>query len=103
MSAPVETVTALPRLAARAADSNKGDFGRVLIVAGSRGMTGAAILCGKAALRGGAGLVKVAVPHEVVPIVAGGDPCYMTVPLIHDADGRLDLAALAAVFAAEQT
>jgi ADP-dependent NAD(P)H-hydrate dehydratase len=98
-----ETVTQLPRLAPRATDSNKGDFGRVLIVAGSRGMTGAAILCGRAALRGGAGLVKLAVPQEVVPIVAAGDPCYMTVPLIQDADGRLDFAALAEIFAQEQT
>src|SRR5438874_4538150 len=101
MSTPVETVTALPRLAARAADSNKGDFGRVLVIAGSRGMSGAAILCGRAALRGGAGLVKVAVPHEILPIVAAGDPCYMTVPLMQDADGGLDFAALAEIFALE--
>jgi ADP-dependent NAD(P)H-hydrate dehydratase len=102
-SASVETVTQLPRLAPRAADSNKGDFGRVLVVAGSRGMTGAAILCGRAALRGGAGLVKVAVPCETLPIVAAGDPCYMTVPLIQDAEGRLDFAALAEIFAMEPT
>jgi NAD(P)H-hydrate epimerase len=92
---PIETVTQLPRLAPRAADSNKGSFGRVLVVAGSRGMTGAAILCGRAALRGGAGLVYVAVPREVLPIVAAGDPCYLTVPLAQDAEGRLDAAALA--------
>ena len=100
---PVETVTQLPRLAPRAADSNKGDFGRVLIVAGSRGMTGAAVLCGRAALRGGAGLVRVAVPHEIVPIVAGYEPCYMTVPLAQDCAGRLDHAALAEIFEQEQT
>ena len=47
-----ETVTALPTLPPRSADSNKGDFGRVLVVAGSRGMSGAAILC---ASRGDAG------------------------------------------------
>jgi ADP-dependent NAD(P)H-hydrate dehydratase len=99
---PVETVTELPRLAPRAADSNKGSFGRVLIVAGSRGMTGAAILCGQSALRGGAGLVKVAVPCETLPIVAAGNPCYMTVPLIQDADGKLDFAALAEIFSLEQ-
>src|SRR5207244_17485 len=39
---------------------------------------------------------------EVVPIVAAGDPCYMTVPLIQDAEGRLDFAALAEIFAQEQ-
>jgi NAD(P)H-hydrate epimerase len=99
----IESVTALPHLAPRAADSNKGDFGRVMIVAGSRGMSGAAILCGRAALRGGAGLVKVAVPHEILSIVAAGDPCYMTVPLAQDADGQLDFAALAEIFSQEQT
>src|SRR5215471_4151998 len=82
----IETVMTLPRLAPRPPESNKGDFGRVLVVAGSRGMTGAAILCGRAALRGGAGLVKVAVPRDVLAIVDAGDPCYMTVPLIQDVE-----------------
>ena len=100
---PMDIITQVPRLAARPADSHKGDFGRVLIVAGSRGMTGAAILCGRAALRGGAGLVKVAVPRDAVAIVAAGDPCYMTVPLIQDVEGRLDFTALAEIFAVEQT
>src|SRR5262249_48681821 len=67
----------------------KGDFGRILVVAGSRGMSGAAILCARAALRGGAGLVRVACPESVLPIVAAGDPCYMTVPLPDDSAGRL--------------
>jgi NAD(P)H-hydrate epimerase len=89
-SATLEMVSTLPRLSPRAADSNKGQFGRVLVVAGSRGMSGAAILCGSAALRGGAGLVRVAVPREILPIVAAGNPCYMTGPLPQDEDGRLD-------------
>jgi len=75
------TVTALPNLPPRTADSHKGTFGKVLIVAGSRGMTGAAILCGGAALRSGAGLVQVAVPSDVQPIVAAGNPCYTTASL----------------------
>jgi NAD(P)H-hydrate epimerase len=87
--ATVETITDLPKLAARTADSNKGDFGKVLVVAGSRGMSGAAVLCGSAALRGGAGLVRVAVPHDVLPIVAAGNPCYMTAALAQDGEGRL--------------
>src|SRR2546430_6282083 len=86
----IQIVTELPRLAPRAADSNKGNFGRVLVVAGSRGMSGAAVLCGSAALRGGAGLVRVAAPHDVLPTIAAGNPCYMTSPLPQDADGRLD-------------
>lgn len=88
-----EVVHALPRLAARPADANKGDFGRVLIVAGSRGMSGAAVLCGSAALRGGAGLVRVAVPESVLALVAVGNPCFMTVPLAEDGQGRLSAAA----------
>jgi NAD(P)H-hydrate epimerase len=91
----VVEVTALPTLAPRAPDSNKGTFGRVLVVAGSRGMTGAAVLCGSAALRGGAGLVRVAVPAGVLPLVAAGNPCYMTAPLPDDGDGRLGAGAAA--------
>src|SRR5712691_10957694 len=52
----------------RAADSHKGDFGRVTIVAGSRGKTGAAHLAAMAALRSGAGLVTVATPASSLPI-----------------------------------
>src|SRR5262245_51042240 len=86
-------ITQLPVLPPRAADSNKGDFGRVLVVAGSRGMSGAAVLCASAALRGGAGLVRVAVPEGIWPVVAVGNPCLMTAPLPQDAQGRLSLAA----------
>jgi NAD(P)H-hydrate epimerase len=90
-------VAALPALAPRAPDSHKGDFGRVLVVAGSRGMSGAAILCATAALRGGAGLVRAAVPADILPIVAAGNPCYMTAPLPHDEQGRLAEPAAAEV------
>lgn len=91
----IETVTALPVLPARTADSNKGNFGRVLVIAGSRGMSGAAILCGSAALRAGAGLVKLAVPTEIWPIVAGGNSCYTIAALSQDAEGRVAASALA--------
>lgn len=60
-------------------DGHKGTFGRVLIVAGGDGMSGAACLAGKAALRGGAGLVTVMVPKCIQAIVAGYEPGYMTV------------------------
>jgi NAD(P)H-hydrate epimerase len=56
-------------------------------------MAGAAVLCATAALRGGAGLVRVAVPEEVLPAVAAGNPCYMTAPLPQTAQGRLSLRA----------
>ena len=65
----------------RAADSHKGNFGHVLIVAGSRGKSGAAVLAGYASLRGGAGLTTVATPDVVQPAVASAHPEYMTEPL----------------------
>jgi NAD(P)H-hydrate epimerase len=89
----VTVVTEVPRLAPRPADANKGTFGRALVVAGSRGMSGAAVLCGGAALRGGAGLVYLAVPEGLLPLVAPANPCYLTVPLPQDEAGRLAAAA----------
>ncbi len=79
----------LPRLPQRRDESHKGDYGRVLIVAGSRGMTGAAALSGMGALRSGAGLVYLAVPRSCQATVATFDPGYLTVPLEEDADGRI--------------
>jgi hydroxyethylthiazole kinase-like uncharacterized protein yjeF len=95
MEASWENITEVPKLPPRKADSNKGTYGRILVVAGSRGMSGAAVLCGSAALRGGAGLVKVATPCEVWPMVAVGNTCYMTVPLDQDKQtSALSAAAL---------
>jgi len=54
----------------RKRDAHKGDFGRVLILAGSKGMHGAAHLAGMAALRSGAGLVTLAVPEKIYSTVA---------------------------------
>ncbi len=97
-SEPVpEVCDTLPVLPARSAEANKGDFGRVLIVAGSRGMSGAAALCGSAALRSGAGLVRLAVPQGILPLAAAFNPCYMTAPLPEDDSGRLSAAAVAEV------
>ncbi len=95
--ANLHMVTELPKLAPRRADGHKGNYGRVLVVAGSRGMSGAAVLTGSAALRAGAGLVKVAGPHEILPIVAGSQPCYTTAALLQDADGRISFVALDAL------
>src|SRR5947209_5862445 len=89
----VETVLALPTLPVRRPDSNKGTFGRVLVVAGSRGMSGAAVLCGSAALRAGAGLVTVAVPQSMWPVVAAGNPCLLTAPMPENEAGRFSEAA----------
>ena len=58
----------------REREIHKGDCGRILIVAGSHGMAGAAILAATAALRTGSGLVQVAIPKELFPIVQVGIP-----------------------------
>jgi ADP-dependent NAD(P)H-hydrate dehydratase len=85
----VERIDALPTLPKRPADSNKGMYGSVLVIAGSRGMAGAAALVGASALRSGAGLVRVACPAEVQPTVASFEPSYMTYPLDQDDDGLI--------------
>ena len=50
----MQTVETIPKLKPRAADAHKGDFGKVCIIAGSVGMSGAAALAGRSALRAGA-------------------------------------------------
>ncbi len=83
----------LPWLPPRKPDAHKGDFGTALIVGGSRGMAGAPALAGMAALRGGAGLVRVAVPDRILDTVAGFEPSYMTIPLSCNAAGQIAAAA----------
>lgn len=79
----------LPDLPPRPADAHKGLYGLALIAGGSRGMAGAAALAGMAALRSGAGLVRVAVPEVCQDLVAGFEPSYMVVGLPSDAAGRI--------------
>ncbi len=74
--------------------AHKGDTGRVLLVAGSRGKSGAAVLAARGALRAGAGLVTVAIPASVQPVVAASLPEAMTLPLPETADGTLSMDAL---------
>ncbi len=79
------------RLPPRAIDAHKGDCGRILIVAGSRGMMGAAILAARACLRSGAGLVTVATPQSLAPWIVSSLPTAMTLPLPETARGLLAL------------
>ena len=78
----------------RAADSHKGDFGRVTIVAGSRGKTGASHLAAMGAMRSGAGLVTVATPASCLPIVASMAPELMTEPLPESPEGMVAANAI---------
>ena len=73
-------------LPARRRNTHKGSYGRVLLIAGSRGMAGAAAISALAALRAGAGLVTVACPDAVVDIVQTLCPCATCLPLPADED-----------------
>jgi ADP-dependent NAD(P)H-hydrate dehydratase len=96
----MQIVETIPRLKPRAIDGHKGDYGKVCIIAGSIGMSGAAALAGRAALRAGAGLVRVATPKSVQPIVASIEPSFTTIALPEDGAGRISAKAMHAVLEA---
>jgi hydroxyethylthiazole kinase-like uncharacterized protein yjeF len=79
----------------RTVDSHKGLYGHALLVAGSLGKSGAAVMAGYAALRAGAGLVTVAAPDAVLPIVASPHPELMTESLISTSEGTAAIQNLA--------
>ena len=81
-------------LQTRPRDGHKGTFGTVLLVGGSLGMTGSMVLAGRAALRAGAGLVRLAIPRDCLGIVASMQPEYTTIPMPQDESGRIAEAAL---------
>jgi hydroxyethylthiazole kinase-like uncharacterized protein yjeF len=90
--ASAEEFAGLPLV--RAADSNKGTFGHVLLVAGALGKSGAAVLAARMAVRAGAGLVTIATPTVVLPVVAAAQPEYMTVPLQATRAGTIALKSV---------
>lgn len=77
----------------RPKDINKGQCGRVLVVGGSRGMTGAAAMCARACLRAGSGLVTCAVPEALHEIMEVKLTEVITRPLPGGKDGALALEA----------
>jgi NAD(P)H-hydrate epimerase len=85
----------------RELESHKGDYGHVLVIAGSFGKTGAAHLTALGALRSGAGLVTVATPKGCLPIIAAMAPEYMTLPLDESEGGHIAAAAVERVLALE--
>jgi hydroxyethylthiazole kinase-like uncharacterized protein yjeF len=74
-------------------DANKADYGKLLLVAGSRRLPGAAILAARAALRGGCGTVRVAAPESVASAIGIAVPELMVLPMPETADGTIALGA----------
>ncbi len=77
----------------RRRSAHKGDFGRLLILAGSPGFTGAAALCASAALRAGTGLVTLGIPESLHAVMAAKLTEAMTLPLPETPQGTLSLRA----------
>lgn len=88
---PSDAAAAFPR---RARAAHKGDFGHVLVIAGSPGKTGAAVLAARGALTSGAGLVTIATASSALPmVVASAPPEIMTEGLTSSSAGPLDRQA----------
>ena len=82
----------------RKPDTHKGDYGHIFILAGSLGLSGAAVLCANSAMRSGAGLVTLGVPEGVYSIIAKkAYPEVMVRPLAETKDKTLSLKAYPAI------
>ena len=88
-----ETAMLADWLPAPGSGSHKGDWGKLLVVGGSPGLTGALALAATAALRVGAGLVRIGLPRSLHPILAAKVTSAMTIPLPEGEDGQLLRAA----------
>jgi NAD(P)H-hydrate epimerase len=77
----------------RLSDAHKGDFGHLMVVAGSPGKAGAAIMAARGALRAGAGLVSVATPNNIVPIIQSQVVEAMAVPSAESIEGTLGIGS----------
>lgn len=88
------------RLLQRKLNSHKGDYGHILILAGSSKFSGAALLCAEAALRAGAGLVTLGIPKSINPaLIKNKAKEVMTLPLAETKEKTLSLAAFAKIIA----
>jgi NAD(P)H-hydrate epimerase len=77
----------------RSRNAHKGDFGHLMVIAGSPGKAGAAIMAAKSALRAGAGLVTVATPNSLVPVVQQSIFEAMCIPAAESIDGTIGIGA----------
>lgn len=105
-NADAEAVMLSPRdvhrwIAPRNPSVHKGSQGHLLVVAGSRGMTGAALLCARAAVWMGAGLVTAACPDSLLPIYAGGVWEMLTLPVAETPGGGIAREAFDRLFGEE--
>lgn len=87
------TATAPIRIAARDPTAHKGTLGRVVLIGGSRGMSGSIAMASIASLKTGSGLATAAVPDRCLETVAGYHPAVMTLPLPDDGTGKFSLEA----------
>ncbi len=85
----------------RAGNEHKGDFGRVLVVAGSRGYTGAAALASASAMRVGAGLTYLAIPRSLNDILETKVTEVITIP-VHESDGAITERAVDELLAGDR-
>ncbi len=84
----------------RPPDTHKGDYGHLLVVAGSMGKAGAAVMTAKAALRAGSGLVSVAVPNNLVPVIHSQLQEAMCIAVSESIDGTIGIGAADALLKA---
>lgn len=90
MTPSLTSIETLPPLPPRPGNAHKGTFGTVIVVGGCATMPGAPALCASAALRSGAGLVKIAAPATVLPTAIAIEPAATGIVL----DGQFDLEQL---------
>ena len=90
----MKTIKKMPEINPRRPETHKGDYGKALIIAGSRGMSGAAYLTAQSTIRSGAGLVYLATPESIQPVLAGKLTCVITQPLAETPDGTISKKAV---------